>query len=232
MNPLVIIPARLDSQRFPRKVLEPIDGVPMVVRVARAAKAWPVWVATPDEEVVQVCFENHIHAMLTGPADTGSDRAWLAYEKIVDLEGRGGRVPPSYTHVIVLQGDMPYFPPEYLDRLCEVDPGEPYVTLAAPWGPVVETRGGATMDSFHRLYAHVGIYRFTVSSLEGFHRKPRSAAEITESLEQLRVGPWRVERVPHHVQAVDWPDDLEAFRGPPRRDSRQPEGILSEAAER
>ena len=114
MRPLVIIPARLGSERFPRKVLEPIDGVPMVVRAwdaATRATIGPVWVATPDEEVVQVCFENGIRAMLTGPAETGSDRAWQAYEKIVDLEMQKGP-DPEFTHVVVVQGDMPYFPPE------------------------------------------------------------------------------------------------------------------------
>ncbi len=33
----VVIPARLQSSRLPRKVLEPIGGKPMVVRVAERA---------------------------------------------------------------------------------------------------------------------------------------------------------------------------------------------------
>ena len=35
---MIIIPARLKSTRFPNKILAPIGGIPMVIRVAKIAK--------------------------------------------------------------------------------------------------------------------------------------------------------------------------------------------------
>ena len=37
---MIIIPARLKSTRFPNKILAPIGGIPMVIRVAKIAKEY------------------------------------------------------------------------------------------------------------------------------------------------------------------------------------------------
>ena len=58
MSVVVVIPARLDSARLPRKALAEIAGHPMIQHVwARAAQARGVArviLATPDPEIAEV----------------------------------------------------------------------------------------------------------------------------------------------------------------------------------
>ena len=72
------MPARLASTRLPRKPLADIDGVPMVVRVARnaaASGATRVVVATDDDEISGTCRAHGVESMLTSPAhESGTDR--------------------------------------------------------------------------------------------------------------------------------------------------------------
>ena len=52
-----IIPARLNSTRFPNKILENIDGLPMVVRVGKQVQQSnldKVIVAVDDSEVYDI----------------------------------------------------------------------------------------------------------------------------------------------------------------------------------
>lgn len=53
-----IIPARLQSSRYPRKILLPIHGIPMIEHVRRRAliceKFSEVIVATCDNEIAEV----------------------------------------------------------------------------------------------------------------------------------------------------------------------------------
>ena len=73
---MIIIPARLSSTRFPRKVLADIGGLPMVVRTAkRVAHLDRVVVAAEDEEIIEVCRSHGIEAMLTSSTHkSGTDR--------------------------------------------------------------------------------------------------------------------------------------------------------------
>ena len=56
MNTIAIIPARLQSKRFPKKILFPIDEKPMVVHVYENVKKSEsiddVIIAVDDEETV------------------------------------------------------------------------------------------------------------------------------------------------------------------------------------
>jgi len=75
---IVLIPARLDSTRLPRKPLADIAGKPMVVRVAEQARkslAKKVIVATDSIEIQAACALHHIDCVIT-QADhlTGTDR--------------------------------------------------------------------------------------------------------------------------------------------------------------
>ena len=57
MNTIAIIPARLQSNRFPKKILFPIDEKPMVVHVYENVKKSEsivdVIIAVDDEETVK-----------------------------------------------------------------------------------------------------------------------------------------------------------------------------------
>jgi 3-deoxy-manno-octulosonate cytidylyltransferase (CMP-KDO synthetase) len=102
---VIVIPARYGSTRFSGKPLVDIDGVPMVVRVARlcwdALPPEQVIVATDDDRIADVCRQNEIRVEMTSTAHpTGIDRVAEVATRI-DSQ--------SY---INLMGDEPIFPVE------------------------------------------------------------------------------------------------------------------------
>ena len=110
MSFTVLVPARLQSTRLPRKILADLGGVPMVVRVAQQAArshAARVVVAADDAEIVQACQAHQVDCVLTR-ADhaTGSDRLAEACT-LLGLDGDDT--------VVNVQGDEPLIDPTLID---------------------------------------------------------------------------------------------------------------------
>ena len=88
-----LIPARMESQRYPGKALAMIEGQAMVVRCAHNAMHADLktWVCTDSEQIEQVCRQKSIHVIKTPRCNSGTDRcAWAI--KQIDAE-----------HIIILQ---------------------------------------------------------------------------------------------------------------------------------
>src|SRR5919106_193203 len=104
---IVLIPARLRSQRLPNKPLAEIGGLPMIVRVwqrALEARVGPVVVACAEPEIAAAVEAHGGRAELTDPElPSGTDRIFQALRQI-DPEGR-------FARVINLQGDLPTLDP-------------------------------------------------------------------------------------------------------------------------
>ena len=224
----VLIPARLASSRLPDKPLADIAGLPMVVRVARAAGlsgAARVVVAGDDATIVAACQAHGTEAVLTR-ADhaSGSDR--LA-EACVLLGLDGDDV------VVNLQGDEPLIAPAMIDACArllqerpdcvmatvahEIDdlaefsnPNVVKVVLDAAGralyfsrAPIAWWRDGFA-NGIHQLPSqpaplrHVGLYAYRAGFLRRFPALPVAPLETLESLEQLRVL-WHGERIAVHV---------------------------------
>jgi len=238
MNPIVIIPARLQSTRLPNKPLADIAGQTMIERVWRqAVKAalGPVLVAAAEQEIVDVITRAGGNAVVTDPAlPSGSDRVFAALES-VDPEA-------AYDVVVNLQGDLPALDPAMIRAVADVlaATGADIATLAAEIDdpadrdnpsvvkPVVAweqggRRGRALYFTRARapsgegpLFHHIGIYAFRRTALARFVRLPPSPLEAREKLEQLRaleagmtIGIARVDAVP---LSVDTPADLAKAR--------------------
>src|SRR6476661_8959965 len=75
----IIVPCRLESTRFPRKLLHQIKGRPLLLwvaeRIAAEAPEFPVFFAV-DHELLRECVEGAgFKAILTSPAhQSGTDR--------------------------------------------------------------------------------------------------------------------------------------------------------------
>ncbi len=101
---LVVIPARLRSQRLPGKPLVDIAGKPMIVRTfeqcAKVFETDRIVVATDADEIVSACTSRGIPVMMTGGTHlTGTDRvAEVATSRAADI-------------YINVQGDEPLFDP-------------------------------------------------------------------------------------------------------------------------
>jgi 3-deoxy-manno-octulosonate cytidylyltransferase (CMP-KDO synthetase) len=213
---IVAIPARYGSTRLPAKPLRPIDGVPMVARVAQRALqagATQVVVAVDDTRIaealagqgVEVCMTRTDHA-------SGSDR-------LAECVAHYGW--PDDAIVVNLQGDEPFAPAagirEVARALAEDD--APMATLAVPiadahelFDPnVVKLVRGANgralyfsraplpwaRDAFATsrdslpgatpFLRHIGIYAYRAGFLRQYAGLSRMPLEQAESLEQLRV---------------------------------------------
>jgi 3-deoxy-manno-octulosonate cytidylyltransferase (CMP-KDO synthetase) len=209
MNPIVIIPARMAATRLPDKPLADIGGMPMIVRVLKAAEAagaGAVAVAAGDEAIVEAVRAAGGQAVLTDPAlPSGSDRI-LAALKALD---------PGRRHdvVINLQGDMPFVGPQVLSACVDLLASEPACDIATVVAPedspadrsnpdVVKavlalqpghSHGRALYFTRSTLYGdapiwrHIGIYGYRRSALERFTAAPSSPLERLEKLEQLRA---------------------------------------------
>lgn len=111
-NIVAVIPAHLASVRFPRKVLYPISGLPMIEHVRRRALLSGVFnkviVATCDREIAETLSIYGANVMMT--ADThknGTSRVAEAVEKI------------DCTHIVLLQADEPLLLPGHLVSMVE-----------------------------------------------------------------------------------------------------------------
>ena len=225
----IIIPARLGSTRFPRKVLAPINGKPMVVCVAEQAvqsAAGDVFVACCEQEVADVVISYGYKAILTDPALlTGSDRIYQASLQIGN----------DYSVIVNLQGDVPLIDPKSIKVTINtlLSSGCDIATIAAPINHEEEKQNPNVVKAIIALdgralyftrstpygdgtcYHHIGVYAYTKNALERFVTLPQSPLEKRESLEQLRalengmsIAVGIVEDFPH---GVDTEEDLQAI---------------------
>ena len=238
LNPVIIIPARLDSTRLPNKPLAIIGDKPMILHVLHRAEqsgVGPVVVACGDQEIADVTERAGGQAILTDPTlPSGSDRVFSALQKF-DPKGK-------YDVIVNLQGDLPLIDPNIIRTVLKPlnNPSVDIATLAnkirnnaekedrnivkvaigfAPgkeigraiyFSRVVVPAG----DGPH--YHHIGIYAYRRDTLEKFVALPESILEKREKLEQLRaleagmrIDVSIVDTVP---DGVDTPADLERAR--------------------
>lgn len=237
-NPVVIIPARMASERLPGKPLADIHGDPMIVHVwrrAMEAKIGPVFVACAEKEIADAVIAAGGHAVLTRPNHpSGSDRVYEAVQAIDPDE--------KYDAIVNVQGDLPTLDPEIVRKVFaplgkeivdistlaveiseESEKINPNVVKA-----VVGFEDGANVGHglyFTRatapygngpLYHHIGLYAFRRNALQRFVHLAPGVLEQREKLEQLRalengmrIDVALVDTVP---LGVDTPEDLERAR--------------------
>lgn len=237
-NPIILIPARLESTRLPNKVMADIHGKPMIVHVmerAREADIGPVVIAAGDQEIIAAVRNAGGQAVLTNPAHpSGSDRIFEALTLF----------DPDSTHdaIVNVQGDLPTIDPNAVRVAFDVlaEPSVDIATIAAEI-KVPEERNNPNVvkaifaikppDSVGRalyftrataptgdgpLYHHIGLYAYRRAALQQFVALPPGLLEQREKLEQLRaleagmrIDVARVDTVP---LGVDTPDDLTRAR--------------------
>ena len=204
----IIIPSRLDALRLPNKPLELINNKEMILHVYEAAKktnTGDVYVATPDQEIVDVITNNGGKAILTASDhQTGTDRIYEVFKNQLKTE-------PSI--IVNLQGDMPNIDPKAItDLVSYMNKGQCDIgTLASAFRSEAELTNennvkvvveeklkannfGKVTDFFRtssniyeNIYHHVGIYAFTNKALVRYVSLERSKLELGRKLEQLRA---------------------------------------------
>jgi 3-deoxy-manno-octulosonate cytidylyltransferase (CMP-KDO synthetase) len=129
MKILAVIPAHLASVRFPRKILHPFHGLPMIEHVRRRAllssSISDVYVATCDDEVADAVKSYGGKVIMTSNSHTnGTSRVAEAIQKI------------DCTHVVLLQGDEPLLLPSHLDSVVKAIVNQPEGDAWNATGPI------------------------------------------------------------------------------------------------
>ncbi|GIP08604.1 3-deoxy-manno-octulosonate cytidylyltransferase [Paenibacillus macerans] len=110
MKKIAIIPARYNSSRFVGKPLADICGKPMIWwvynQVRQVKELDEVIVATDNDEILDVCIDYGIEAVMTSNShDTSTERAYeVAQQKRADL-------------YVVVNGDEPLIAPETIQKI-------------------------------------------------------------------------------------------------------------------
>ncbi len=240
---MVLIPARLSASRLPNKPLADLAGIPMVVRVAQRAQlsqAGQVVVATDSAEVIQVCQQFGVNAVMTR-ADhlSGSDRLAEA----ATLLGL-----PEAAIVVNVQGDEPLIEPSSIDAVAQLLHDQSACSMSTLADPITHLeewhsphcvkvvldaqsqamyfsrasiphfRGGSAEQlPPYPVYRHVGLYAYRCGFLKLYPTLTPAPAEQAEALEQLRVL-WHGYRIAVYISqkpsaaGVDTQADLDRVR--------------------
>jgi len=216
VNPILLIPARMDSTRLPGKPLADIAGEPMIVQVmkrAQEADCGLVLVACAEQEIADSIEQAGGKAILTNPDHpSGSDRIYEALQQ-ADPEGK-------HDIVINVQGDLPTLDPKLIrdvllpftndavdvttlatkinDDEERTNPNVVKAVVAWQEDSVANEKSPAIGRALYftrasapygegDLYHHIGLYGYRRAALERFVTLPPSPLELREKLEQLRV---------------------------------------------
>jgi len=210
----IIVPARLASTRFPRKLMHSVRGLPLILwtakRIRAVAPELPLYFAVAEEELVEVLANAGFKSILTDPAlPSGTDRLAQANAQI------------GAKRVINVQADEPLVVASHLVALAtRISSGTcDMATLGTPFKSVEDFRdsnrvkvvcakdGTALYFSrapipFNRdskgvvdaawlaiqpVLLHLGMYAYTAEFLAAFPSLTPGTLEGIEKLEQLRA---------------------------------------------
>ncbi len=206
MKTIIIIPARMASQRFPNKPMALIDGIPMIQRVWEKAKLANIG------EVVVACCEKIVFdkinsiggtAIMTNPdLPSGTDRVY----EIINNHPNANQ----FECIINLQGDMPLVNPNDIQKVSiplmqgfdigtlvtniskEEEKNINITKARVNW--IKRDNIGEAIDFYKKpkkilnnIYHHIGIYSFRINSLKKFVDLKPSENELFHKLEQWRA---------------------------------------------
>lgn len=212
-TPAIIVPTRLTSSRFPRKLLHPVQGKPVILwtaeRIREVAPEFPLYFAVDDAELEDCIGGAGYQTVMTRPDHpSGTDRLAEANEKV------------GAEAVINVQGDEPLVTGEQIRALATgLKGGADMSTLAVPFEAaedfanpnqvkVVRDRSGLALYfsrspipfardlggevsaewlAENKVYRHLGLYAYSADFLAAFSTLEPGFLEGIEKLEQLRA---------------------------------------------
>ncbi len=210
MKHMAIIPARLESQRLPKKPLQFIKSKPLIVHVAeeveRTGVFTQVYVATDSKKVCGFFKDHPVKAVMTSVEhQSGTDRINEAI----------GKIDENFDTVFNIQGDEPFIYKEDLLNLKDsLEMGLKMISLYEEIKPqdindenkvkvilnnkseaIYFSRFGIPFSKKNPLKdrdsrfigKHVGVYAYEKNFLRRFCAEPMGYHETFEKLEQLRA---------------------------------------------
>jgi len=229
---VIIIPARLKSTRLKNKLLKLINGVPMIILVAKNAlktNIGKVLVATDSLRIKSLCIQHCIDVVLTNKKHrSGTDRIFEAYNisrQKADL-------------IINLQGDLPYFKKELLlktinlfqdenteisSAVCNLKKDEEKDENVVKAHVKLDKLGRGFAIDFKRkieksgnFYHHIGVYIYRPETLKNFILLKQTKNERDRKLEQMRAmdNSFKIKlvKVSYNPPSIDTKEDLKKIR--------------------
>ena len=185
MRTAILIPARLESKRYPNKPLVELNGIPMIKRIFDICNQtdYDTYVVTDNEEIASQ-VPNYV---MTGKASNGTERCAMAAKQL------------DYGNFVNVQGDMPDVTPKMINSVVEYLKYYPIATLFADMPKIQQdepstvkmVRAGDKALWFGRGMTgygdwHLGIYAYRNDALNLYPSLEITQEEKVEKLEQLR----------------------------------------------
>lgn len=212
---LVVVPARLHSQRLKYKPTQLLGGRELVIRTADnlqtlVNKGAQMVIAADDERVEEICLKYGVNCVLTAKSHvSGTDRVWEAAQSF-----------PKSEFILNVQCDEPFLNVVDLFSLCArleeansqwdlatlvyrstdlhdfCDPNVVKAIVAQSFQALYFTRSSCPLprgrdaenpgEGFE-FWQHIGVYAYQRNSLKNFCSLETSPLEDMEKLEQLRA---------------------------------------------
>src|ERR1700722_13258742 len=230
-----VIPARLQSTRFPKKMLSKLMNKPLLQWVWESAQRVSVF-----NEIVFAVDSNEIADLIHsfgGRSFMTSENCANGTERLIELLERGLVEADIWVN---WQGDEPFINAQMISDLlqsCEKDQCDAWTlkkkiinmdeVTSPQFAKVVCDENGyalyfsrsqipyyrdVTDPSQKIFYKHVGLYAFTSAALRKISSMPPCGIEVAEQLEQLRFLynhlRIRVHETQHEVFGIDLPEHL------------------------
>ncbi len=234
---LGVIPARISSNRFPRKLLVKILSKSILHWTYERSKQCnlleEVIIATDSDEIYQEAVGFGAKVIMTSPEHrSGLDR-------IIEVD----EIMPNYSHLVNIQADEPMIHPEtiegminlFKEKSCEVasaasplyhfkefkDSNNVKVVLNKDSKALYFSRGLIPYQTEQNYsneitLKHIGLYSYRTDILKKIKRFSVPEIEKKESLEQLRIlyngMDIYIHITKHRSMSVDCPEDIEKVK--------------------
>jgi 3-deoxy-manno-octulosonate cytidylyltransferase (CMP-KDO synthetase) len=209
----IIVPARVASTRFPKKLLHPVRGKPVILwtaeRIRAEAPEFPLHFAVDNPELRDLLGSAGFDAILTDPNHPcGTDRIAeanrrLRAEFVINVQADEPLVSGAQIRQLAdlirrdvdmatlgtpLKYERDFFNPNHVKCLCDAAGRALYFSRAPI--PHFRDHNGAFDEALAAavpVLIHLGLYAYTAAFLERFSQLPPGRLEQIEKLEMLRV---------------------------------------------
>ena len=210
MKTSIVVPARLESTRFPRKILTEFGGKPLLIyilsRLSNAVEDVNVVALVDNQEVFDLVLQNGFKAIMTSTECTSGTERLVSVKDKIDGD-----------FIVNVQCDEPFLPIDFLKNLIQtakvcpeeiftgcypiedeaslfnsnrvkvvLDKNDCAMYFSRSAIPFVRDIQKDKWIEVGKFFGHIGVYGYKRSFLDSYHLLQESVLEKIEKLEQLR----------------------------------------------
>ena len=202
MSVVGLIPARLESERLPRKALLDLDGLPIIVHTLKRAQLSrslsAVYVCTDSDEITKVVKAYGGRTILTRSDHVnGTERIAEAAKHLAESEHL------EFELVVDVQGDQPLLDPNHIDEVVSEHRRQSTWDILVPCTPTAASDSPSVVKIIHDLN-----HRILAMSRSVIPHPYRGTATCLEHLDSISFRPDALQRLANLM-----PTPLESVEG-------------------